>query len=433
MDRLGASLWSGLCVLLVLPWAWAIGGASEARAQVLSAAGTPTIDGVKSPGEWDGAASRSVFSSFPGSTLYVMNDDQNLYLGIEVLGDTDLTGTDAVSALFDNDRDLVFTQYDDQVRLRTGDYLDLHYETGTGFGVVDPLQNGGGAVGRAGGANFFEISKPLNVGDPRDFALVTGDRVGICLLYRNNGSGSSPGGDHPSGCLTAPDQQGYDVIEIVFVPIQPISAYGAALVDGTKGPGEWDAAAVRPILRDLPGSTLYMMNDDQNLYLGIEVLGDLDLTATDRAEVRFDNERDLMTGDGDDEVRLGTGGYSDLHYASGWGAIDSLQHGNGAVARAGGVNFFEISKPLDSGDAQDFSRAPGEQLGFCIIYFEDNTATSRTSHPTSCASAGQPSYDIFEIASQPEAVPAVSAPGAAAVALLLLAGGLFALGVAARP
>lgn len=221
------------------------------------------------------------------------------------------------------------------------------------------------------------------------------------------------------------------VVLVAFAPPdasgQPLSAAGTASIDGVKSEGEWDGAAVRAVFGGFPGSVLYVMNDDQNLYLGIEVLGDLDLTSTDFAHVRFDNERDLMNSDGDDEVWQFTSGYSDRYYDSGsWGNPDMEQNGQGAIARAGGANFIEISKPLDSGDPQDFSRAVGDLLGLCVIYFEDNAATSGTNHPAGCATGGQLVYDIVAIVAEPPVVPALSASGVLALCLVLIGGGVLA-------
>jgi len=54
---------------------------------ILAGFGTPKVDGVLSPGEWDGAGFLDVAVNVPegGTTpgrIYVLNDDTNLYLAL---------------------------------------------------------------------------------------------------------------------------------------------------------------------------------------------------------------------------------------------------------------------------------------------------------------------------------------------------------------
>ena len=62
---------------------------SEASAHYgdqLSGYGTAEIDGVRSAGEWDDAYVISVFGGkSDGSSLLVMNDEDNLYIGLIVI------------------------------------------------------------------------------------------------------------------------------------------------------------------------------------------------------------------------------------------------------------------------------------------------------------------------------------------------------------
>lgn len=184
---------------------------------------------------------------------------------------------------------------------------------------------------------------------------------------------------------------------------QPLSASGTATIDGVLSGGEWDAADTRSIFAGaLTGSTLYVMNDGVNLYVAIEVVGDADLGANDIVALRFDNDLDLVPTQNDDAANLNNAAYSDKFFDAGissWANNDSVQHGQGGVARSGGVNFFEFGKPLSSGDSQDFDLGPGDPVGICVMHFVNGTASSTTVHPANCNLAAQQQglYDEIEI------------------------------------
>jgi hypothetical protein len=77
----------------------------------LSGYGTPVIDGVLGPGEWDAAARHAFPAAVPTNdgggttpaTLFVMNDGLNLYVAIEVLRSGPPRGSFVME--FDNDHD----------------------------------------------------------------------------------------------------------------------------------------------------------------------------------------------------------------------------------------------------------------------------------------------------------------------------------------
>lgn len=171
--------------------AWVAGGAiTEAEAEellacvedVLDGPDTgPTIDGVKGPGEWDGATTVTVFAV--SATFYYMNDAENLYVALEV---PDPGGIDRFFIRFDNDLDGVDTVGDDALEISLGIFSDQHGEPGS-WGLLDTSQDGTGAAGTTGGVNFLEIAHPLDSGDPSDFSLEEGDMVGYCLNYGGPG------------------------------------------------------------------------------------------------------------------------------------------------------------------------------------------------------------------------------------------------------
>jgi len=194
----------------------------------LSGFGTATIDGVLSPGEWDGAGQIPVFTgAFAGSTFYVMNDANNLYFALEVVDSTLLLG-DSLQVRFDNTHNGVATEGDDQILARqtaTPSWIDSRFSSGSWTIILEPLQHGTSAIGSTGSKNFIEASKPLNSGDSNDFSLSLGDTVGFCLRYVNDGTSSNdstfpallPGG----GCVTMPQSSYADII-IATSEIKPI-------------------------------------------------------------------------------------------------------------------------------------------------------------------------------------------------------------------
>lgn len=142
----------------------------------------PVIDGVKSPGEWDAATAVAVWT---GGTLYYTNDDENLYLALEMV-DATAQDADGFRMRFDDTLDGVFTVGDNEILVRMDSYFDRHREA-FGWNVDDTQKDGVRAGGANAGVNFFEVSFPLNSGDPNDFALSPGDAVGYCVQYLNNG------------------------------------------------------------------------------------------------------------------------------------------------------------------------------------------------------------------------------------------------------
>ena len=168
---------------------------------------------------------------------------------------------------------------------------------------------------------------------------------------------------------------------------------GTAVINGIRGAGEWDSAQMFPVFSGgaFAGSTFFVMNDDVNLYLALQLVGDADLTTADIMNPRFDNTNDNVTTNGDDEAFLTTTGFADSHFETPpgfWGLTDALQSGAGVVGRAGAVSFFEMSKPLRSGDPQDFNLNVGNTVGICLTAFVNGASGTFTTFPTDCNVAG---------------------------------------------
>jgi hypothetical protein len=185
------------------------------------------------------------------------------------------------------------------------------------------------------------------------------------------------------------------------------SVYGTAAIDGARSPGEWDAATVVPVLSGLPGSQLYLMNDEVNLYLALWV-PDASLVVGDRFEVRFDSAHDGLLNVDDDAVRLtATGVHTDMHFGGVNYELDLRQDGSGAAGPEAGGTFFEIARPLNSGDPEDISLVAGETTAICVRYFDNNTTGPGLEFPTSCplVSNQQSLYVDVTTVVNPVAVP----------------------------
>lgn len=170
---------------------------------------------------------------------------------------------------------------------------------------------------------------------------------------------------------------------------EKLSGYGTATIDGIRSIGEWDGAHVISVFGDKSeGSLLLVMNDEENLYLGLYVLDNL-LTPDDQFTIRFDNSHNGIIDVNDD-----SGGFSGLDslrdgYFSGTEWISDIQgNGLGAGSNEGAKNFMEYSKPLSSGDKNDFNLSLGDTVGFCVSYVRDGISTDSTQYGPACRSLG---------------------------------------------
>jgi hypothetical protein len=161
----------------------------------LSAEGTATIDGVKSPGEWDAAAKIDfAVNQSPGSpgppmpaSLLVMNDGNDIYIAYLISRST--LGSSSVSVDFDNDDDGMRANGDDVLLVNPAiGFFDEYYTNqppcqGICLGIED-FRDGGTTDGRGattnnGSFSFYEMAHPLNSNDDKhDFSLGSGDVVG---------------------------------------------------------------------------------------------------------------------------------------------------------------------------------------------------------------------------------------------------------------
>jgi len=162
--------------------------------------GTATIDGMMSPGEWDSAGSIEFEAILPPdyryasdtapAVLYVMNDRENIYLGVRI-NQAGFSGG-GTSFTFDNDNDGITEPGDDVLQLgHPGAFVDGAVHTACGSPVVafcsesdqtlGTTQDGAGVSSDNGRFTFFELSHPLNRTDLNDFGLAGGDTVGFAM------------------------------------------------------------------------------------------------------------------------------------------------------------------------------------------------------------------------------------------------------------
>jgi len=149
-------------------------------------------------------------------------------------------------------------------------------------------------------------------------------------------------------------------------------------IDGIASTGEWNAAAQESFtLLDLP-ATIYVMNDEDNLYILVKIGPDDDTDSHDTCGVYFDNDNGggAILANGDDALRISIVGFEDLYWNSTlfW---DNLQSDGTQNQDGYGIGcqddtktwYFEFSHPLNSpDDTHDFSISIGDSLGFAISF-----------------------------------------------------------------
>jgi hypothetical protein len=176
-----------------------------------------------------------------------------------------------------------------------------------------------------------------------------------------------------------------------------LQGYGTANVDVKLSSGEYGSSCVGPIQRTVGGKgytfSVCEVNDATNTYWGISID---DAFSYDAPALWFDNGHDGKIAPGvgptqcaafPDPVEdamsfslVSTGVYADSYYCKAdniqFGFSDTGQmDGKGACSPVGpalDTEFCEFSKPLNSGDPDDFALTPGQKLGWCFTY--DDTA-----------------------------------------------------------
>ncbi|MBU3929791.1 hypothetical protein KJ577_03765 [bacterium] len=163
--------------------------------------------------------------------------------------------------------------------------------------------------------------------------------------------------------------------------LSPQYALTPPTIDGIISAGEWSNSQAITLNgfttpSSTKGGTMYIMNDDDNMYVCI-VIPDATEENADYIMLDFDNNHDhTATSGGEDAAEIsGAGTYGDCYWnIAGVWSIDTTGHGAAAISYAGGNYTCEFSKPLNSGDSQDMTLNPGDTVGFRIETWDDSTA-----------------------------------------------------------
>jgi FIMAH domain-containing protein len=355
--------------------------------------GTPAIDGVLSPGEWSGAIPEFITINSPAGpvtgTLYMMNDNLNLYIAFRFPESVANLGSLAVE--FDNNNNGIGPEEGDDAVVannQLGLFDDYRTTAPAPCSPTSPcgppdISAGGTNDGKMayhndGGYSVYEISHPLNSGDVgHDFALSEGQTVGFFIETRIiDGAGNIYDTTYP----------GFGVYDRYIVSGCVPLAYGCGTptLDGNISPGEWASSgqyriAVRTPHRDWVPATVYVMNDSFNLYMAISFDQGPGLLNADDFHITFDVDGNNLTSAGDDHISFSTGiGFNDsVFYPCGGtvcGDVDvnrgGTNDGAGALGNSGTLTAFELSHPLNSGDADDFVLGyypPNNTIGYSLF------------------------------------------------------------------
>jgi hypothetical protein len=149
------------------------------------------------------------------------------------------------------------------------------------------------------------------------------------------------------------------------------------IIDGVLQPGEWLSATQFSFDADLPGggttpATLFVMNDANNLYLAVK----FERTVADAFNLlnfEFDTNNNTTGPEPGDDYFTFTpsGGFSDAHRSTGCpsscGVTNDNADGAGAFANDGTFSVYELSHPLNSGEAGDFALIPPATIGMQLL------------------------------------------------------------------
>ena len=130
-----------------------------------------------------------------------MRDQGRLFLALEVNDQTFDQG-DFFAVVFDDDNDGVLNTNEDVIiALPFGGLQDGHWDVNGKFLLDTQAQNGLGVASTLGLVKTFELSHPLNSGDPQDIAvhipLAAVQVVGFVIVYHDDQTQIKPDGGFP--------------------------------------------------------------------------------------------------------------------------------------------------------------------------------------------------------------------------------------------
>jgi hypothetical protein len=180
---------------------------------------------------------------------------------------------------------------------------------------------------------------------------------------------------------------------VTVMEVLVLSGSGTATVDGVETAGEWDGADIADFTVNLIGGgttsgALYVMNDEINLYLAVDI-GSAGSALSGSVTFEFDNDANGQCDDGDDIIGATQFGFSDNFRTNGCvdGPGDASDGGteDGQSDQDGSLTFWELAHPLASGDTgHDFELGPGSTVGFFLnVRFCDQLTCADTHVPGS--------------------------------------------------
>jgi len=184
------------------------------------------LDGVISSGEY-GAGVGPIQVESMTTTIFASNDAGNLYLAVRIVDGT-ADPADLLVFFFDNEhdgdiRDCGSPPGEDGVGVRgvpPGEFIDLNYCGPTLVGSFDIISDGHAIRSTAEGVeSIYELSHPLASGDGEDFTVSTGQTVGWCLVYINDGMDFTE--PYPPDCFGDASNYGDIVVQAPPPPPTP--------------------------------------------------------------------------------------------------------------------------------------------------------------------------------------------------------------------
>jgi Ca2+-binding RTX toxin-like protein len=214
-------------------------------------------------------------------------------------------------------------------------------------------------------SNFDEGSLECQLDDPE----------GTCLV--EVGAGEGFGGFYlVSDGFDTPDEG-----EVIASGRTLFEGSASPTIDGFLFEGEWFEADEFDVAVASGTGWIGLANDAENLYVRIATYG----FAAENADIY------LFLDGGSDIIRFSdANGFEDLHFEAGFYVPDAQQDGSAASVIDGDVRVIEIAHPLDSGDADDISIAPGDVTQFALSIGFENAQDGVTTTQI-------PRGDLFEL------------------------------------
>lgn len=266
----------------------------------------------------------------------------------------------------------------------------------------DPVQGATVSFSTSGGATLSSSSFTTGPDGSAPVEWTLGPTPGTYTL-EVSGLGIS-GGDHflpPTDPADPAFEDPVDLLRgaVTFTAVACEPGFGQPdAIDGVMGSDEWQCAESADFTANLSGgdapATILWMNDGENLYLAVKVLRSSE-DKVNSLRFDFDNGADGIAQAGEDAVLIDADdGFGDEYLTdkcanrtqAGCGEADTSDggslDGSGAFGNDGTYTVYELSHPLNGGDAlHDLSLSQGDPLGFFLTLQLGNGAQGNTQWP----------------------------------------------------